>query len=71
MVFKSGNSLAVRLPNAFHFSVGPVIIFMRNNEIVIRKTKSDMSQAFQLLTEMPDDFMSGGRHDPLPQKRKF
>lgn len=72
MVFKSGNSLAVRLPNAFHFSVGPVIIFMRNNdEVVIRKIQSDMSQAFKLLTELPDDFMKDGRHDPLPQKRKF
>lgn len=71
MVFKSGNSLAVRLPNAFHFSVGPVIIFMRNDEVVIRKTKSDMSQAFKLLTELPDDFMKDSRHDPLPQKRKF
>ncbi|OGT33617.1 MAG: virulence factor [Gammaproteobacteria bacterium RIFCSPHIGHO2_02_FULL_39_13] len=71
MVFKSGNSLAVRLPNAFHFSVGPVIIFMRNDEVVIRKTQSDMSQAFKLLTELPDDFMKDGRHDPLPQKRKF
>ncbi len=71
MVFKSGNSLAVRLPNAFHFSVGPVIIFMRNDEVVIRKAQSDMSQAFKLLTELPDDFMKEGRHDPLPQKRKF
>ncbi|OGT25815.1 MAG: hypothetical protein A3I77_00110 [Gammaproteobacteria bacterium RIFCSPLOWO2_02_FULL_42_14] len=71
MVFKSGNSLAVRLPNAFHFSVGPVIIFMRNDEVVIRKAQSDMSRAFKLLTELPDDFMKEGRHDPLPQKRKF
>lgn len=71
MIFKSGNSLAVRLPNVFHFSVGPVIICMRNDELVIRKMQSDMSQAFKLLTELPDDFMKEGRHDPLPQKRKF
>lgn len=72
IVFKSGNSLAVRLPSAFHFSVGPAIIFMRNNdEVVIRKVQSGMSQAFKLLTELPDDFMKDGRHDPLPQKRKF
>ena len=71
MVFKSGNSLAVRLPTVFHFSVGPVIICMRNDELVIRKVQSDMSKAFKLLTELPDDFMKEGRHDPLPQKRKF
>lgn len=71
MVFKSGNSLAVRLPNAFHFSVGPVIIFMRNDEVVIRKTQSNMSKAFKLLTELPDDFMKDDRRDPLPQKRRF
>ena len=71
MVFKSGNSLAVRLPNYFHFSVGPVIIFMRNDEVVIRKAKSDMAQAFKLLTELPDDFMKDGRQDLPSQKRKF
>ncbi|MCX7120573.1 MAG: AbrB/MazE/SpoVT family DNA-binding domain-containing protein [Gammaproteobacteria bacterium] len=71
MVFKSGNSLAVRLPKAFHFSVGPVLIFMRDDEVVIRKAKSNMSQAFKLLTELPDDFMKEGRNDLLPQKRKF
>ncbi|OGT51295.1 MAG: virulence factor [Gammaproteobacteria bacterium RIFCSPHIGHO2_12_FULL_42_13] len=71
MVFKSGNSLAVRLPSTFHFSVGPVIIFKRNDEVVIRKLESDMSQAFKLLAEMPDDFMQEGRNDPRPQKRKF
>ena len=41
------------------------------DKLVIRKKRSDMSSAFKLLTKLPDDFMKGGRHDPLPQKRKF
>lgn len=65
MAFKSGDSLAIRLPNTFHFSVDPVIIFMRDDNVVIRKIQSDMSQAFQLLAALPDDFMQDDRHDLL------
>ena len=70
-VFKSGNSYAVRLPRDFHFPVGPVFIVMHGDEVIIRKTSSNLSKAFQLLTELPDDFMKDGRHDAPPEKRKF
>jgi len=70
-VFQSGNSQAVRIPRAFQLDAEEVEIFRRHNELVIRKIPKNLKQAFQLLAEMPDDFMSDGRKDTPPQERKF
>jgi antitoxin VapB len=68
-VFKSGNSQAVRLPKQFRFDVDEVEISRRGNEIVLRKPKRNLAQAFALLGAMPGDFMAEGRQDEAPQKR--
>ena len=68
-VFKSGNSQAVRLPKQFRFDVDEVEISRRGNEIVLRKPKRNLAQAFALLGAMPGDFMAEGRRDEAPQKR--
>ena len=68
-VFKSGNSQAVRLPKQFRFDVDEVEISRRGGEIVLRKPKRNLAQAFALLGAMPDDFMVEGRRDETPQKR--
>lgn len=68
-VFKSGNSQAVRLPKQFRLTSAEVEIFRRGDEIVLRETPREMSRAFELLADLPGDFMAGGRHDAPPQSR--
>ena len=68
-IFKSGNSQAVRIPQEYKFDVPEVEIFRRGDEIILRKKRSNLAEAFQLLTDMPEDFMADGRHDTPPQKR--
>lgn len=50
--------------------VQEVEIFRRGDEIVLRKLKRNLSDAFALLASMPADFMQEGRHDTLPQERE-
>ena len=69
-VFKSGNSQAVRLPKEMRFNVSEVEIFKRGNEVVLREKIRSLSDAFNLLTQMPDDFMAEGRQDDKPQERE-
>ena len=69
-VFKSGNSQAVRLPKEMRFNVSEVEIFKRGNEVVLREKARSLSDAFNLLSQMPDDFMAEGRQDDKPQERE-
>lgn len=68
-VFKSGNSQAVRLPKDFQFDVKEVEILRRGDEVVLRRISNDLSAAYDLLTDFPEDFMSDGRQDHPPQAR--
>lgn len=70
-VFRSGNSQAVRLPKDFQFDSDEVEIVKRNEEVVIRAIPKNLSGAFNLLTQLPDDFFSEGRVDLPPQERDF
>jgi antitoxin VapB len=70
-LFKSGNSQAVRLPVDFQLNGTEVEIFRRGHDIVLREVPHDLSRAFQLLTNLPDDFFAEGRKDSLPQERDF
>ncbi len=69
-IFKSGNSQAVRLPKEFRLNVTEVEIFKRGDELVLRPRLKDLSKAFELLTQMPDDFMQEGRSNEPPQERE-
>lgn len=68
-VFKCGNSQAVRLPKDFQFNSEEVEIFRRNKDVIIREIPKNLSRAFELLTQLPDDFFSEGRDDTEPQER--
>ncbi len=68
-VFKSGNSWAVRLPKGFCHDAGPVIIFMRDDDIVIRKIHVSLGEALKSLPDLPGEFMPEGRNDLPPKKR--
>ena len=69
-VFQSGNSQAVRLPKEMRFDTSEVEIFKRGNEVVLREKTRSLSDAFKLLTQMPDDFMAEARQDDKPQERE-
>lgn len=68
-IFKNGNSQAVRLPKAYQFDVSEVQIFRRGDEVVLKRKIENLSKAFELLTEMSDDFMADGRNQPPLQDR--
>lgn len=68
-VFKSGNSMAVRLPKDFQIQSENVEIFKRGNDIIIREIPTNLSEAFSLLQQLPDDFLENGRKDSKPQTR--
>ena len=68
-VFRSGNSQAVRLPKEFQFDVDEVEIYHRGDEVVLRRKLLNLAPAFELLADLPNDFMRGGRKDRLPQER--
>lgn len=69
-VFQSGHSQAVRLPKEFRVRSKEVEIFRRGDELVLVENIRPMARAFQLLAEMPEDFMADGRKDEPPQKRE-
>jgi antitoxin VapB len=69
-VFKSGNSQAVRLPKGFSVSSKVLEIFRRGDEIVLREPTQGLARAFELLSDLPDDFLAEGRLDSPPQTRE-
>jgi len=68
-VFKSGNSQAVRLPKEFAVRSKVLEIFRRGDEIILRDPAKGLTRAFELLTDLPDDFLAEGRQDDQPQHR--
>ena len=69
-VFKSGNSQAVRLPKEFSVNSNELEIFRRGDEIVLREPTQGLARAFELLSDLPDDFLAEGRQDSPPQTRE-
>ena len=69
-VFQSGNSQAVRLPKAFRINADRVEIFRRGDEIVLREQPLSAAAIFDVLAELPADFMADGRDDTPPQTRE-
>ncbi|MHB1565163.1 MAG: antitoxin [Acidiferrobacter sp.] len=69
-VFQSGNSQAVRLPKEFRFSTDQVEIFKRGDEIILREHPSSALVIFNVLGQLPEDFMTQGREESHPQERE-
>ena len=44
--------------------------FRRGDEIVLREPAKGLARAFELLANLPDDFLAEGRQDMPPQHRK-
>jgi antitoxin VapB len=69
-VFRSGNSQAVRLPKEFRLNSTEVEIFRRGDEIVLREKAKGLGRAFEILANLPGDFLPEGRQDTSPQQRE-
>ena len=69
-IFQSGNSQAVRIPKEFRFDVSEVEIFKRGDEVILKPKPKSLKAAFELFTNLSDDFMADGRDDSLPQERE-
>lgn len=69
-IFRSGNSQAVRLPKEFRLKSKEVEIFRRGDEIVLREKGKGLARAFELLANLPGDFLPRGRRDAPPQERE-
>ena len=70
VVFKSGNSQAVRLPRDFQFDVREVEIFRRGDEIVLREKAEGLLRAFDILAGLSADVLPEDRADTPPQERE-
>jgi antitoxin VapB len=66
----TGNSQVVRLPKEFRINADRVEILRRGEETILRPIKRTLEDAFHLLAGLPEDFMTDGRNDAPPQKRK-
>lgn len=69
-VFKSGNSMAIRLPKGIKFDTNEVEIFRRGNEVIVRERQIEPTDIFDILASLPDDFMAEGRNDPPSETRE-
>ncbi len=67
---RRGDLQSVQLPDGFQFDVDEVEILRRGDEIVLRKKRANLREAFDVLASMPDDFFAEGRQDPPPETRE-
>ena len=56
-MFWLGKSQAVRLPKEFRLKSKEVEIFRRGDEIVLREKENGLARAFEILANLPDDFL--------------
>lgn len=68
-VFRSGNSQAVRIPRAFQLDVDEVEILRRGEDLLLRKRRKNLGEAYHLIAGLSSDFLKGGRKQAKAQKR--
>ena len=59
-----------RLPKEFRVASEELEISRRGDEIVLREKAKVLARAFEILSELPDDFLPADRGNPLPQARE-
>lgn len=70
--FKSGNSIAVRIPHEFNLEAGKTFeIKRRGRELVLVERAENLGAIVEILQSMPSDFFAEGRVDLPPQARDF
>ena len=66
----NGSLQNVQLPDGFQFDADEVEILRRGDEVILRKKRHNLREAFDLLASMPDDFFAEGRLDLPPETRE-
>lgn len=71
-VFRSGNSIAVRIPKEFGLKEGEVYLKREGNAIVIIPKENKWDRLYKELEQVPEanNFMME-RNQPKPQKREI
>jgi len=71
-VFRSGNSIAVRIPKDFGLKEGEVYIVKEGERLVIIPKEKRWEALFELLNSVPEtkDFLTE-RRQPEPQEREL
>ncbi|MFP4062533.1 MAG: antitoxin [Halochromatium sp.] len=67
---RSGASQSVQLPVGFQFDVDEVEILRRGDEVILRKKRTNLREAFDLLASMPEEYFAEGREDAFPEPRE-
>jgi antitoxin VapB len=67
---RAGGTQSVQLPEGFQFDVDEVEVLRRGDEVILRKKRTNLREAFDLLATMPDDYFADGRTDPPPESRE-
>jgi antitoxin VapB len=66
--FKSGNSIAVRIPREFNLEAGKTLeIKRRGKELVLVERPENLGFLVDLLQSMPADFFAEPLEDPPPE----
>jgi antitoxin VapB len=66
--FKSGNSIAVRIPHEFNLEAGKTFeIKRRGRELVLVEQEETLAGLIDILQSLPADFFAEGRDDPPPE----
>ncbi len=68
-LFMTGRSQAVRLPKAFRFEGSEVEVYRRGDEVILRARPQSGAAVFDMLSNLPSDFMEDGRQDGAAQER--
>lgn len=69
-VIQAGDHQTIELPQEFHFDSDEVEVFRRGNEVILRQKPKNATTIFDLLSSLPENFMSDGRADEEPQSRE-
>lgn len=67
--FKSVRSQAVRLPKAFRADVAEAEVSQRDEETLRHASAEGFERAFEVLTQLPADFLPADWQDTPPQHR--
>ena len=68
-LFKTGGSMAVRIPKKFRLKSRKVTLEQKGSSIVIKPVNPSLSDAFSLLADLPADVYAEERVDLPPQSR--
>ena len=70
-VVEQGGFQAIQLPPEFRIAGGEIEILRRGDEIVLRQVRHGLSEVFDILTSLSEDFMTFERNQPSMQEREM